>query len=894
MKRARLKTIAWVTLVVVAAAWLLPLLVRVNFWKSEIAAALSGQLRRPVAIGDIHVQIIGGLGVDIDHVSIAEDPAFGSEPFARIDSLEAHLAASSIWHGQMEFSSLAVSGASFNIVRNAAGNWNLASIGEPPNSLPPGMSAGVLSQESASPLLPNIQIDSGRINFKSEDRKHAWCLENVSLDLSPPTAPRRPWRFELSALPTRTDIPFHATNPFRAQGEFGPFSSAMQSETGVPLRIDWSAENAMLVEMLTIAAGRDLGVHGTMNVHGHMAGTTSLLRFTAESEIKDLHRWDLFPNPAAPSLRAQLKGIVDLAGGSLELSAFSLPIGSGEVAARGRADDLFAHARMSIDAELRQVPLDSLAELAPQFTARLDRAASAEGTLGGTLHADGLQASELFAPRIENGVQASIEVSAGSFRPAKSAPPLHFAAFDASFGSGNIRLGPLRITPDQSGPVELAADLDAGKRTSHWRISGDRIELSALERVIKSFGIAWSAAELAEGTAAMKLDIVTAADTRPQVTGSGQILGAVVNVRGMAEPLRIQSAKLLFGRIDVKVQPISIELGSTDLGGAMTIKLPENRPAASGATVAPFDLHDLDLEFHLDSPLLDLQALEGLFSAPPPKTSFFSFGGSDSRAPGVNSAVDNKLLEIVDAVPVTGTLQAERFRYHDVAMENLKASVRYEDRKIEIPEFAAEHSGGTERGTAMVSFGPGPFSFAVESRFANVDMGGLIGKLNAWKGLLAGRVSGSLKLESSGRSLDEVVSQLSGSVEAAGRDVVIRGSEWTEALGEGGAQTHIGSFTSTAEIGQRQIRIGEMKLIPARRPRTETNRALNPEAWLVSGEVGFDRSLHLTVQQDPEGSKSIWAGTLAEPRASSNVSSVTSNATSSAIGGRGNASRLAR
>jgi AsmA family len=880
MKRARIKRLAWTTLALLAVAWALPLAVRVNFWKSAVAAALSNQLHRPVQVGDIHLRILDGLGVEVDNVAVAEDPAFGSEPFARVDSLAARLALSSIWRGRIEFSSLVLSGASFNIVRNGSGNWNLASLGgetaattavsgrnvAPTSAATTASFDGTAAQESAAPLLPRIQIDSGRINFKSEDRKRAWCLEAVSLDLFPPGSPRQPWRFELSAMPTRTDIPFHATSSFRAEGEFGPFGSSMQRETGVPLRLDWSAENALLVDLLTIGAGRDLGVDGVVNLHGHMAGTSSLFRVSAESEIKELHRWDLFPNPAAPSLRAELKGIVDLSGASLELSSLSIPLGSGALAVRGRAEDLFDHPRANVDVELRHVSLGALAALGPQFTARLDRTASAEGMLDGTLRADGLQADAMFGP-----LSGSVQVSPGYFQPSASAPRLRFTAFDAALASGDVRFGPVRVTPDQGGPLQLSGEWDAGKRASRWRLGGDRIALASVEHAINGFGITWSAAELTEGTAAMRLEIATSFGLHPSITGTGQIFGVAVKVRGMAEPLRIASARLLFERGDVKVQPGTLSLGPVELGGNVTIKLPESHPADAHPGHAA-------VEFNLDSPVLDLQELALLFSPRRPSTSFFSFAGSDSSsAPAVNSVVDHKLWEVADSVPVTGTLHAAQLRYRGITLENLKASLHYQDRRIEIPEFSAEHSGGTERGMATVSFHPAPVSFTLESRFANVDLSALTGKIEPWTGLLSGRLSGNLWLESSGRTLDEIVSQLSGSVNASGRDVVIGSPQWAEALGEGiaAAETRIASFTSSAQIANRHIHIAEMKLIPARLPRSEGTRALRPALWWITGDVDFNQSLHLTVQQDPEGGESYWAGTLAEPRRSRNVSNAT-------------------
>ena len=143
---------------VLLAAWLLPLLVRVNFWQEQVGDALSDALNRPVHVGDIHLQVIGGFGFEVSNVAVEEDPAFGAEPFARAESLKARVALSSLWHGRMEFASIDLISPSFNVVRAAGGRWNLELFGSRLSAADVhSLSEG--EDETTSWVLPRVRVE---------------------------------------------------------------------------------------------------------------------------------------------------------------------------------------------------------------------------------------------------------------------------------------------------------------------------------------------------------------------------------------------------------------------------------------------------------------------------------------------------------------------------------------------------------------------------------------------------------------------------------------------------------------------------------------------------------------------------------------------------------------
>ena len=856
-RSSKIRKVIWITALTLLAAWAAPRVVRVNFWQREVAAALSGALHRPVRVGDIHLRVLGGLGVEVANVAVDEDPAFGVEPFARAESVEARVALSSLWHGRVEFSSINLISPSFNVVRNAAGHWNLESLASE-SFVSGNHDPAAVEDEAATWVLPRVRVESGRINFKSGDRKKAYRIEALQLELMPQASPRQPWRFQLEGMPARTDLPFQPTSVFQASGEFGPVISGLPKDAGIPLHLDWSAENAMLAELLTIVTGKEMGVHGVFSLHGHAAGTTSLFRISADGKIDDLHRWDLLPAPEAASMRAELAGIVDLSTEALELTSLRIPLGSGSAILRGRVEDIFNHPQPKLEAELRQVPLSSLAAMVPQFTARIAPGLLAEGSLQGSIRSEGLSGAMV----------GTVEVSPGFVQLSESSPRLRFSSFPVVLDGTKGRLGPVRAEPGQGGPAQVSVQWDAAKHSSEWQLRGERISISAALHLASDFGLGSNVAKLPKGNLALRLDIATNPGELPRLAGWAQISSAVVEPRWLSQPLRIASARLQFQRNQWKIQPLSAELGPVGLEGSIAIKFPVGRaPAGASHAASPA------VEFELEAPRIDIAELAALFAPPPPEESFFGFGKDEAPAA---TPLDAQLGSILESLQVRGILRADSLRYRGIALEDVKASVYLHDRQMEIPDFSAQHAGGTEQGTAALYFAQGPFTFTLDSRYANLDIERLTESSEQWRGAVSGNLSGVLHLASSGRTLEELVSQMNGSGEANGARVILRDARWAEALDSSDtSESHIASFTTTFQIRRKLIQVPEMKVILTNSAGVGDDRTGRPAQWWLSGDVGFDQRLDFLAQEEPGGGESHWAGTLSDPQITRHITSGT-------------------
>ena len=163
-----------------------------NRYAERIRAALEAELGRPVEFGDVRFNLFTGPGFSIQKVVIHDDPAFGREPFAYVESLEARPRLWALIRGRLEFESLRLDDTNVTLTRIESGPravWNFTQ----------------LLHRTKFASLPALYVRSGRVNFKFGDTKSVFYLIDTDLDVSPPSIPGGSWRVRFSGEPARTD-----------------------------------------------------------------------------------------------------------------------------------------------------------------------------------------------------------------------------------------------------------------------------------------------------------------------------------------------------------------------------------------------------------------------------------------------------------------------------------------------------------------------------------------------------------------------------------------------------------------------------------------------------------------------------------------------------------------
>ena len=114
-RRARIALLA--LLLSGVAAWLIPSYFSAERYRRRLEAGLERTLHRQVTFGEVSVRLLPRPGFVIENAAIQEDPAFGSEPFVRVDRIECDIRWQTLLGARLDFSHFRLQHPNINLVR---------------------------------------------------------------------------------------------------------------------------------------------------------------------------------------------------------------------------------------------------------------------------------------------------------------------------------------------------------------------------------------------------------------------------------------------------------------------------------------------------------------------------------------------------------------------------------------------------------------------------------------------------------------------------------------------------------------------------------------------------------------------------------------------------------
>ncbi len=284
--RRRLIYVAIAVLVVLLLV-LLPPYISVNRYQHRIATAISDSLGRPVHLDRVTLNLLPMPGFTLENLVVDEDPAFGSEPVIRANSVRATLRLSSLWTRRVEFSTISFDEPSVNLVHNADGKWNLETILLRASHI----EAAPTAQKKAGPAprFPYIEATGARLNLKLNQEKMPISLTDADFALWLPEP--QAWHLRIRARPARTDTDASDTGILQVEGTLGHAPSLGQ----VPINLTGEWSRAPLGEATRVLLGRDAGLRGDMTLTASAQGAVGHSTVQARLRLTDARRADFIP-----------------------------------------------------------------------------------------------------------------------------------------------------------------------------------------------------------------------------------------------------------------------------------------------------------------------------------------------------------------------------------------------------------------------------------------------------------------------------------------------------------------------------------------------------------------------------------------------------------------------
>ncbi len=429
-KRGRSKLwIAALVLAILVFAIVIPPLVSITRYKSRIAQAMSNSLGRPVRLSGVELRLLPRPEFVITDLTVDEDPSYGVEPVLHANSVTAAIRLFSLWRGRLDISRISVDEASLNLVRTAAGRWNLDTLFRTA-----AQSEADGEKQGRVVSLPYLEATNSRINIKQGFEKLPYSLVNA--DLSFWEENPGDWRVRLKAQPARTDVSLDQGDTGIVQLE-GQMRRAAELRL-MPMHVEMEWRDAQLGQLSRLLIGSDAGWRGDLRAEIKLDGTPDSADVTTRLRATGVHREEFAP--AAPmDFDANCAFAYHYSARTVEKLVCDSPLGDGRLRLEG---NLPAGGQPKLSLELQKIPAQAILDALRTVRQELGAGLEADGTLSGKLTYD-------------TSVPALIPEKTGKAgRRSKKAASQTTAISDPL--SGSITLDALRLTGGSlSQPIQI-------------------------------------------------------------------------------------------------------------------------------------------------------------------------------------------------------------------------------------------------------------------------------------------------------------------------------------------------------------------------------------------------------------------------------------------------------
>lgn len=566
MKAARRRKISIIIVLVVLGALAAPF---IHFPGQRVGKAIARALGRPVTVGSASVRLLPQPAIELQNVTIGEDAAFGAEPMMTAPAVVATLRYTSMLRGRLDFGSISFQendgvAPSFNIVRRADGEWNIASLMTRAASSP-AAPTGTRKLEPR-PHFPYIEITSGRLNFKTGVEKKVVALTDADFSLW--MASDHEWRARLKARPIRTDTNLSDTGTIEAEGAVRRLS---QNSREVSVQVDARLRGSQLGQLSTLVYGRDRGWRGATDAEVIIAGPLTRPAVELRARIDDFRRFDI-TSPQPLKLEASCSAQLDPQREALDNVRCTAPYGEGTVAVTGTVADLSRRSyRLALDVE--GVPVKRVLALLRRAKRDLPEDMAAEGLID----------AQLTASR-----ESRNEPAAWSGHASIRRLVLHSDTTELKFPIIAVAVGSDGESPENRGFVVSAQpfSLDLGSEkaatvAAQFDAAGYSVSLNgpaAIENTVRAARMVGMRAPSyhVRGSANLQLRLagVWAGFAPPVITGTAQINSASAELAGVRGPLRVASAQLELSPTFVTLRKVTASLGLDGPSFTASVQVP--------------------------------------------------------------------------------------------------------------------------------------------------------------------------------------------------------------------------------------------------------------------------------------------------------------------------------
>jgi AsmA protein len=320
-----------------------------NDYRGTLQTKLEQQLDRKVALGNMELGLFP-LRFRVYNLSIADDPKFGTRAFVQTQELSVSVKLLPLLSKSVQIDSLALERPSVELIKNAQGMWNFASIGQKTPATPSSSSSS--SQQFS---LGELAINDGLVAITDlQDRKPRTVYDHINLKLTD-FAPDSPFNLDASV-----HLPGAGSQEVSLKGKGGPLSHANPATTPFKGTLDLKGvEIAGLQKFLQSPA--------LVNTDGVLSGHTDIASESGKLSAKgqmDLEKPRLHGIDVGYPINMDYDVSDDLPNDLLTINQGAIKLGPTPVSVSGTMNSKPTPAQLNLDLKANNVSIAEIARLA--------------------------------------------------------------------------------------------------------------------------------------------------------------------------------------------------------------------------------------------------------------------------------------------------------------------------------------------------------------------------------------------------------------------------------------------------------------------------------------------------------------------------------------------------
>jgi AsmA protein len=744
--------VAIIVVLLVAAALIVPHLIDVNQYHGQIQTQLEKRLGRQVSLGAMGLSLFPP-SFQVENTTIAEDARFSTgRPFATADKLAVSVKFWPLLSKQVEVKSLELVRPHIELVRNAQGIWNFATLGQESKPMPgqkappqpaqaptPSVTTGPEGRQPAGQLtLANLFINDGQVAITDLQKHQSRAVyDHIDLNVND-FAPDQQFSMKLTA-----NLPGAGKQAIALQGKGGPIKEADMLNTPF--------DGTLHLEQVSTGAAQKFldsqalnGIDAVITGEAKVSNSGGKLASNGTIRVDNarIHNVNIgYPIALDYSIDDDLTNDV------IQIHKGSLKLGSTPITIAGMLNTRPTPMQIDLKVTAANASIAEAARLASAFGVAFGQGVDAKGQINADIQARGAMNKpvlngQLSARNLDiSGKDIPQPVKINEITLALTPEMVRSNEFAATTGSttvnGNFSLSQYS-TPNGT--------INASLRAPNARI-GEVLNIA------RAAGV--SAVEGMSGDGTLSLDVRAQGPTKNlsalNFDGTGKISNATLKMPSLIKPVLMRNADLRFSQNSASLQNISVTLGQTNVGGTLTLK--------------NFDAPQV--QFTLNADKVNVTELQQIFAATPAqpakRAAAHDFWNIIPQAEAQAKSEPSLLTKMTGG----GAISVGSIIYNDLLLNNARSTVILDHGLITMNPLTADIYGGQEMGSVTLDMRPAQPVYAVNLKTEKVDANKLISSVSNLKqtlyGILASNVNATFT-SPSGSSADNIARNLNGSL----------------------------------------------------------------------------------------------------------------------------------